>query len=114
MPWDGRRGPYFGKKSAIFTLCLTGVYFYYRQVIDTSAVSEMANITPSSASDKALLSLKTSPAYRIQMESHSISLPKYFSVFLREKDRKARAECRRREGRRKKMQTLDDPPHFKI
>ena len=58
--------------------------FYHRQVIYTSAFSEMANITPSSASDKALLSLKTSPAYRIQMESHSISLPKYLSIFLRE------------------------------
>ena len=53
------------KKSAIFTLCLTGVYFYYRQVIYTSAFSEMANITPSSSSDKALLSPQPQNQYRI-------------------------------------------------
>ena len=38
-------------------------FYYHRQVIYTSVFSEMANITPPSASDKALLSLKTSPTY---------------------------------------------------
>ena len=41
------------------------MFYYHLQVIYTSAFSEMAQITPSSASDKALLSLKTSHTYRI-------------------------------------------------